>query len=282
MNYKIPLSHSTFYIVLTVSIFLRSLCAEERTNYSLFNPVPEEKMRDFVTDRPDKTEAPITVDAGHLQYEMDLLNTSRNRAAGERTSSTLLFAPNLKLGVTNSSDIQLVIESLLYDRETGGETRSSSMGLGDVTIRYKQNLWGNDEGPTAAAVMPYLKIPTNRNGLGNEFWEGGIIAPFGWDFAPGWGLGAMTQGDVLRQESESKFYPQWVNSVTLGRDISEEIGAYIELWSATSSESTHEATLDFGITYMIDSNTQLDIGLNRGVTDAADDYNPFVGISQRF
>jgi hypothetical protein len=41
-------------------------------NYSLFNPIPKDQMRPFSIDRPDVTESPISVDAGHFQFEGDL------------------------------------------------------------------------------------------------------------------------------------------------------------------------------------------------------------------
>jgi len=36
---------------------------------NLFNPAPKRLLPEFVTDRPDKTEAPATVDAFHFQFE---------------------------------------------------------------------------------------------------------------------------------------------------------------------------------------------------------------------
>ena len=45
-----------------------------KSQYHLFNPTPTGLMRELSTDRPDKTESPYTVDAGHLQIEVDLLS----------------------------------------------------------------------------------------------------------------------------------------------------------------------------------------------------------------
>ena len=48
------------------------------------------------------------------------------------------------------------------------------------------------------------------------------------------------------------------------------------------TNATPEVTFDVGLTYAYDNNTRLDIGLNTGLSDAADDFNPFIGLSQRF
>ena len=42
------------------------------------------------------------------------------------------------------------------------------------------------------------------------------------------------------------------------------------------------ATFDFGFTYAITRDIQLDAGMNIGLTDAADDLNPFIGLSMRY
>ena len=38
----------------------------DKSGYNLFNPVPENLMRELSPDRPDKTESPYTVDAGNF------------------------------------------------------------------------------------------------------------------------------------------------------------------------------------------------------------------------
>jgi hypothetical protein len=51
--------------------------AQEKGRYSLFDPTPDQLLRDMTTDRPDTTESPFTVDAGRLQVETNLLGFSR-------------------------------------------------------------------------------------------------------------------------------------------------------------------------------------------------------------
>src|ERR1700681_4588156 len=46
----------------------------DKSNYSLYNPVPDDQMRPFSSDRPGKTHSSLTVDAGHIQVESDFIN----------------------------------------------------------------------------------------------------------------------------------------------------------------------------------------------------------------
>src|SRR5688572_4137918 len=143
--------------------------AADKSGYHLFNPTPREQMREMSTDRPDKTESAYTVDAGHFQIEMDVFTYSYDRYNSERRdvrAESLSIAPmNLKAGLWNNVDLQLVLETYnsvrIRDRDSG--TVEKHRGFGDMIPRLKINLWGNDGGRTAFAIMPYLKLPTNQD-----------------------------------------------------------------------------------------------------------------------
>src|ERR1041385_6021545 len=84
----------------------------DNSKYTLFKPTPREGMREMSTDRPDKTESPFTVDAGHFQVEADIVNYAYDRYNSARTDTrveTVRIAPvNFKVGIGNDIDVQLV------------------------------------------------------------------------------------------------------------------------------------------------------------------------------
>jgi hypothetical protein len=61
----------------------------DKNQYWLLNPVPPDQMRSFSTDRPTKSNVPYTVDAGHFQYETDLVNFT-HQVVGSVHADTLL------------------------------------------------------------------------------------------------------------------------------------------------------------------------------------------------
>jgi hypothetical protein len=264
--------------------------APDKSRYHLFNPTPAELMRDMDTDRPDKTESPYSVDAGHFQIEMDFVTRSYDRynAAGTDTRvKSLSIAPvNLKVGLCNRADFQLVLQTYnrvrTDDRATG--TVTTQQGFGDVIPRLKVNLWGNDGGRTAMALMPYIKLPTNQDGLGNQSVEYGLIVPLSIDLAWGWNTCVMTQLDVVRDSATSGYHPEFVNSITFNHDIVGKLSGFVEFYSSVSTEpgSTWIGTVDLGLGYSFTKNLKLDAGVYLGITRAADDVAPFVGISWRF
>ena len=242
------------------------------------------------TDRPDKTESPFTVDAGHFQLEMDLVSYSRDHntrdGADIRAESWAIAPVNLKVGLLNDLDFQLIIESYnrVWIKDQGNRAVVKQSGFGDVTLRLKKNFWGNDGGKTAFGVMPFVKLPTNQDNLGNNSVEGGIIFPLAVDLGAGWGVGAMTEVDFLRDEEGGGHHAELVNTITFGHQIMGRLDGYVEFFSAVSTESDSSwvGTIDAGFTYALSENAQLDAGVNVGITRSAEDVNPFIGFSYRF
>lgn len=264
--------------------------AADKSRFTLWNPTPRELMREMSTDRPDRTESPYTVDAGHWQIEADIVSYSydRHNVAKDHTrTETLSIAPfNLKVGLCNHADLQLVVPTYTAVRtrdRLAGRT-DYDRGFGDMELRFKGNLWGNDGGDTAFALMPYVKFPTASGDLGNDAFEGGLIAPFGVTLPGEWYLGLMTQVDVNEDGDGNGHHAEWINSITLGHTIYGDLYGYVEFFGLVNDDedAKWEGTVDLGLTYALTEDIQLDAGINIGVTRAAEDFNPFLGISWRF
>ena len=265
----------------------------DKSRYHLFSPTPGELMRDMSTDRPDKTESPYSVDAGHFQFETDLFAYTADRRNpehdGTRVKSYSVLPVNVKMGLTNRIDLQLVMETYTSEktraRNAAGEAFEETLqGFGDITSRLKINVWGNDGGMTALAFMPFVKIPTNQENLGNDAVEGGLIVPLAVELPRGWGMGVMTEFDLNRDEDDRGYHVEFINTLTFSHDIYGDLGGYVEFFSSVSAEPRTRwvGTVDMGLTYAVTKDIQMDAGVNIGVTRSADDVNPFVGLSWRF
>ncbi len=257
----------------------------DKSGYSLFNPTPDALMRELSPDRPDKTESPYTVDAGHFQLEMDFANFTRSDEKGARTDTWNIAPFNFKIGLSNHTDLQLVFEDLLRVRTQAPTGPSpTQLGVGDLTARLKVNLWGDDAGGTALALLPFVKFPTNSGGLGNGSVEGGVIVPLSVKLPAGWELGLETAASLLRHPDRRGYHGDFIGSVTCDHAIFGRLNGYLEFFGEISAE--HAAgwigTVDGGLEYALSGNVQLDCGCNVGVTRAADAANPFTGITVRF
>ena len=172
--------------------------APDKAAYTFINPTPESLLRSLCTDRPTKSTGPCTVDAGRWQVESDLYNITIQRGGGATTTTELFANPTLKLGVTNNLDLEVNMTpyELVSVRERGVTTRAG--GVGDLFIRAKANLVGDDSGNIAVAISPFLKVPTASHAIGNGAVEGGVIVPVQFNLAGGWQLLFDPELDVLR------------------------------------------------------------------------------------
>ena len=133
-------------VLLTMALSPMSVLADEpspdKSGYTLFNPTPRELMRDLSADRPDATESPITVDAGHLQVELSFFDYNRNDHGGEQTTTVTVADTNLRIGMSNNTELQLIF-GLFTDEDVDvrGGSDSSTRGFSDLTLRYKINFW---------------------------------------------------------------------------------------------------------------------------------------------
>ncbi len=244
--------------------------------YSLLNPKPREAWRPLSADRPDVTESPYTVDAGAVQIEASFVSFVKD--GGDRV---VRFAPlNLKIGILEHADLQFVFDPLVHADIAGVE----STGVGDIEVRAKFNMWGNDGGLTAAALMPYVKIPSVDGDIGNGKLEGGLIAPFAVSITDIVSLGLMAQGDIVYDEIDDDYDFEFVHSATVGVGLTERWGVYGEAVGIASTDSSvdYRALLGSGATYAVSDNTVLDFGINLGVTGDVEDAEIFAGITVRF
>ena len=230
-------------------------------------------LRELSTDRPDTTESARSVDAGHFQFELEIAAWEHD--GGTRTLN--LGELNLKAGLDDSTDLQLVLPR--FSRTSGGPEE-----FGDIELRLKRNLWGNDDGPTALAVMPFVKIPTAAHDLGNGKWEGGFIVPFAFSLPAGWESAVMTEIDLAADETGNGYHAVFVNSITASHGLTESTAFFVELVSVLSAESgaDDEAYFNAGLTWAVRPQWQVDGGIRTGLASASTDFTPFLGFSAKF
>jgi Putative MetA-pathway of phenol degradation len=231
------------------------------------------ELRPLSTDRPDTTESPRTVDAGRFQFEMEVANASRD--GGDREFS--VGEMNAKYGLDAATDLQWVMP--FYQHVRGG-----SEGFGEVEIRLKRNLWGNDEGRTALALMPFLKLPTANGYLGNGEFEGGLIIPLGFEGPAGWSCAVMAELDLAAADGGGSHHLVGLTSATTSHALSGNTGVFLELVSILSAESgaDWEAYFNAGMTWGVTPAWQIDGGVRCGLTRAATGFTPFLGVSTKF
>lgn len=266
-----------------------------KRDFTLLNPTPRALMRPMSPDRPDVTESPQTVDAGHFQIEMSFAELGFDSHAGVKTRATSLLSTNLKVGLLNNMDLQFVFTP--YERlqvRAHGSTDVASGFSDDTEVRLKINFWGNDAPPagtpdpwggTAFGIMPFIKFPTGTGGLSNHHVEGGLIVPFSADLPQGWELGLMAEVDFVYNEASGGYGVDLVHTATVGHDVPgmERLGFFIEYIGIAPHQTggTYQALGSVGLTYTVNEDWILDCGTMVGLSRSAPDVLFFIGTSLR-
>lgn len=229
-------------------------------------------LRELSTDRPDTTESPYTVDAGHFQIEAEIASWTRDRSQSE----TALGQINLKYGLDQRTDLQWITPTYSW-ADDGSE------GWGNVQIRLKRNLWGNDEGNNALAVMPYVELPTGDEAFGSDRLQGGVIIPFAFSHGE-WGFGLQGQIDRAYDNERKSHHWEFMGSATASHPVSGRCSVFCEVVTLfrEGQSGGSEYSLNTGMTWLALDQVQWDAGIRIGLNDEAPDLMPFLGYSTKF
>lgn len=259
--------------------------ADQAAGHSLTNPTPKEQMRGMSTDRPTTTQSPYSVDAGHFQVEVEAISWGQD-SVGQQTTTTINAAVGIKAGLSDSLDVQMFLEPFINRRIQNSSIglNDSETGVGDLTTRLKWNLWGNNGGQTAFALMPSITFPTHSKKLNpDREVTGGLLAPLAADLGDGWRLGLMFEVDAVRNAANNGFVAQWVESISVSHHIVGDLAGFAEVVNIANAErqTPGQAYLNLGATFAFTPDALFDAGFNIGLTSASEDVRVSLGISVR-
>lgn len=233
-------------------------------------------------DRPNITESPYTVDAGHVQYEAAFVRYQYKTTDESKQHALLYNYFNIKFGLTNSLAMQLNIQTFAQqtnqDLNTGNRTKQS--GFGDLTLRLKQNFLGND-GNISLAVIPYLTFPTNHYEENSKY-QGGIIVPIMFKLKNKWQLSTQIEGDRLKDDVGDGLHNQILQSVNISHPIfTKNLNAFLETYYMYDFKAKNISNyIDAALQYGVSKSVMFDLGFNLGVQKSAD-HALFAGIAFR-
>ena len=234
------------------------------------------------TDRPTKSNVVCTVPAGSLQIESDVVNWTRNTDAGVRTDLVYYTNPYLKYGLGPTTDLEVNIAPYVTARTTEGGAHEKIGGVGDLYVRLKQQIVGS--GKVQVALIPYVKAPTAKLGLGNKRWEGGVAVPILFSLPAGITLNFGPEVDILADGDRHGRHAQLVSLANLSKSFGKAT-VYVEFWNAQNFDpaaTVHQYSADVAAAYLLGPTLQLDAGANFGLNRYTADAQVYVGLSTRF
>ncbi len=217
--------------------------------------------------RAQVTETTQTIDPGSVLMRMDAisLGIKPDTTAPNQYKALALGTTIVSAGLTNTVDAEVGAQLFLRDTFSQNGSDHTDSGVGDVTLRAKWTFWRDPSSGMAAAVIPYVMLPTNSSAVGNNAVEGGLILPWSMDIAAGTKAAAMVEWDEFRNVANTRYDSRWYASAYLKWELGSTLGAYAEttLSDSTAGSSTFSGTLGAGATLSVSRNFQWDFEASR-------------------
>ena len=235
------------------------------------------------TDRPTKANATCTVPVEKFQLESTAAGWTLIKSGGAQTDVWQIGSSVLKLGLSDRSDLQVGFTPFVQAETKVGGGKSAVSGFGDVIVRYKRRLTG-EASTVQVAVIPFVKLPTAKRGIGSGKAEGGLAVPVSMAV----GSATLTLGpeaDLLADADGHGRHVALVNLVNFAGPIAPRLTLVGELWTMTNFDPARTATLasiDAALTYAVNPTIHLDLGANLGLTKHTADAELSAGVSLRF
>ena len=232
------------------------------------------------TDRPDQTECSSVVQPGSVQVETGFIYSADHSetAVGALYLQSFNYGTTLiRIGVFNAAEIRLEIGEYEKTKERIVSNYSSLEGFRPFVVGTKIAVCEEKGLIPEIAFIGHLELPFGDK----KFVRKNEILPsfrfsLSHTFTP-----KLSLGYNLGMEWSNGLFPDYIYTLTLGADVSEKMGLYIETFGSFSKPEYPQSSFDCGITYDLLNNLQLDASGGCALNEATADLYISAGVSFR-
>lgn len=226
--------------------------------------------------RPELVSGAGTVAPGRVQIESGVKYEHTSPASG-RADRRLAFEATLRTGITEDIEVRLGGEPLVALR---GAERAT--GAGNVTLGLKYRIFRGRDGLPALGVLPSVTLPTADRPIGRERTDVGLVGLAGFDLPWELDLDVNVGVEVLGQRRPSGFLAAGLMGAALSRDLTRDVGAFVETRLASREERRGRVRLQAGagVVWRLTRSLAVDVAGHAGAGDAPD-YTLRAGLSVR-
>lgn len=223
-------------------------------------------------DRPGLSFSTSTLPAGGFAWEQGLPDASTDRRGGVRTT-TWVADTLLRLGLTDTVELQLGVDSWGGVRIRGDGVRYSDRGGGDGSASVK---WApataGDRFSWALLATASLPVGAAPLGDGNHDYSLGATVS--------WALPANASTSLYANRDWGDDGRGWMFSADYGFALRDGLDGYVEAGYGTGASRTRVAGA--GVTWMATDRLQLDASFLRGLGRRSPDWQGGIGMSWYF
>jgi len=262
------LKHGSLFIIL---LFYSSL------------PLFAQEVRELATDRPGLgSDAPITVPKGFLQVEAGFqMDKDRRDQTAFGVEETVWSYPStlLRYGILDQWEFRLSFDALHVARKRiGGSLTQQFDGISPLTLGSKVMLT-EEEG-----WVPYMALQFGLTiaSTGAEDFQLNYTQPvITWlmtkSLTDNFGV-TVNLAAAWEDESPAATYNY---ALSMDMSLQDKLGAFLEFYGSWPELGVSTHAVNYGLTYLILEDLQLDISSGVGLVDEATDYFIGLGLSGR-
>ncbi len=228
-----------------------------------------------------------TIDKGgaQLEFKMGLTRYDRDADVSLRERATPFLA---RIGLGNNAELRIEtpgsIRSVGTLRSNGSKTTISGMGDTSVGVRWRQTDMDEKAGTPAVAWMLTFGLPTGKAPFKGDGTSTNLKVAAEWNLGNDVSLGIMP-GILREKNGDGKWYAAPNFAVTLGKNWTPAFRTTAEIVAPRLTSKTNggnEATFNFGSTYSLNDNVELEAVYLRGLTNNTAESSFVFGVNVKF
>jgi len=220
-------------------------------------------------DRPGIGFASQTLPAGGVAWEQALSDVSYDRSGGVR-STEYVADSRLRIGLSPQAELQLAIDSQVWQRVRGTGQDFRGHGGGDASVGLKWALPSTRD-TFSWALLGTAAVPVGRAPYGDDGHRYDLGVSAGWDLDGGRNIA------LYANLSDSDDGHGWTVSPSYTFYAQGNLSVYAEAGIGGGEDEMR--ALGTGLTWLIAGRVQLDLSVLRGLSAPTSDWQGGLGVS---
>lgn len=229
-----------------------------------------DRNQSISTDRPSFTNASTTVPRHTLQFENGLNETTAQGQQGWDLPQT-----SVRVGITTNTELRITAPDDYWNAQSGSLFVT---GLGDLAMGVKQQL-GTVHGFVVSA-MGTLSFPTGARSVSSHGYDTTLQLPWSHQLPSNWTAAGMFTVSWPTQNGQHNVTGQV--TALFDRQLTKSLDAFAEYAGTFPGHGGPQDIVDFGTTYKLTNNQQVDFRGGIGLTASSLDHYIGGGYSFRF
>ncbi len=240
---------------------------------------------EIITDRPDETESPISVNPGYVQLELGwgFVNADRD---GSKRQTHQVPGTLIRIGALPGLEARLGFGGWRHREVADSSGAETSSGVGPLRLGAKYQFNEGEGWTPTLALLGAVVLPTAAEELGPERVDPTVRVAASHEASSVVGIGyniGLRWLSVEAVTGETSTQLEGIYTLAFGFALSERFGAFAEAFGALalSDDAVSVASLDGGLTFLARRNLQLDARAGVGLDKDADAWFVGAGFSWR-